>query len=337
MKLLVSLCDAGTVIPVAWLAHAGGASRTEASRAAFAYAMNPVAVLVASFHGQNDPIVVGLLLWAAWLVVALPFPLAAELAALVVSVSLTIKPIGLLFLPLFAAHVPKWGRRSIWCLLAILPCAIAWLPYAVDSPQVLIEVLKSYRGPPDFGYLGIYNSWENLGHGGPGAPVLYALPDAVRIATLLIYALLYVGIGWRLRRAGLVQQMIAAVLVLYVVYGALGAQYLVWVFPFAAARRSRPFWRTALPAAVALIAFYQLHHPGILSGTPGVRIPMGITVPQWSGLFLFAQVLLYAEWVKWIAAILREADENSALRIPNSALSFTPCAETPSHPPDPGA
>jgi hypothetical protein len=166
----------------------------------------------------------------------------------------------------------------------------------VRSPELLFRAFLSYQGTPDFGYVGIYNSWANLGLGSSGTPVIEVLP-----AELRVFCLGTLGLVWYyFRRSDLMEQIQAFVLSLYLMYGTLAAQYLLWLIPLAAVTLAPQLLRGSLLAAIALIAFYQLHHPGVLTGSALEPLNTGISIPQWSGVFLFAQLLLYVHWIRWM-------------------------------------
>ena len=251
IKLLVSLFDAATVVAVGYLSVACGASAIQARTAAFFYAVNPASILVASFHAQNDPIVIGLVAWASWLLLARPFRQAPELSMLLVGASLAIKPIALLFLPLLVLTVPEWPRRVACGILALLPALFFWMPYLLHSPTEVIDALRSYRGVPDFGYIGIYNAWNNLGRGSTGVSIDYDLGWAYRPFCVMVLGLAW----WRFRTASLLEQLVAITVTLYLVYGRLAAQYLMWVIPFAAALRCPQLRRVTIYSALALLTF----------------------------------------------------------------------------------
>ena len=302
IKLVVSVFDTVTVLAVARLALALGAKPTQASAAAWVYAANPVAILISAFHAQNDPVVMGLAVWACWLLLARPFHRAPEAAFLLLGISLGIKPVAVLFLPVMLLSVQGMRRRAGCFLLASSIAIVPWIPYLAGRPMLLFKVIDSYRGPPDFGYVGIFNAWENLGRSGKGLPVFKSLPRWHRPFYLGVFLL----VCWRLRNAGLLEQILAVILSLYLVYGALGAQYLFWIVPFATAVRSRWVIQCSALSAVALFAFYQLHHSGILTGQFDARLSTGIRIPQWHGLLFIAQSWLYVCWFRWLRALFRE-------------------------------
>jgi hypothetical protein len=302
MKGFVSVIDAATVIPVGMMARNQCGAEAARRAASFAYAVNPVAILVAAFHAQNDPIVVGLMAWSVWLITSRPIARAAELGAIILGTSFCIKPVGVLIVPLVLACSEGWRRRAAMFVLMWIPMLVTALPFLIISPLLLFQAAGTYRGPPDFGYVGIYNAWMNLGRGSSGEPIVRSLPVWMRIAYAVVFGLVW----WQFRGAPLLVQICAAILSLYLFYGALGAQYLVWFVPFAAALRDPRLTRASLLTAVALVAFYQLHHPAILTGRIGAQLKTGIAIPQWNGIFLIAQVALYVTWIRWVRELIIE-------------------------------
>ena len=299
IKVFISAADAATVWPIRAAARAGGATGDEATRAAWFYALNPVPILIASFHGQNDPVVIGLIMWAAWLVLATPVRFAHELALLLAGISLTIKPIAMLFLPILLFQMPTWRRRVLGLAIAMLPSVVVWLPYLVSGYGHVVHALTSYGNVPDFGYIGIFNSWCNFGHGSAGDPIVKAeqVTFGFRAAWLSLLAIAW----WRRRSAGLIDQLVWLLLCLYLVYGLLAAQYLVWLVPFATAARSPQLKRVTVWTALTLLAFYEAHHPDILTGGGFWRLPLLVPInrSQWNGVFLVSHLFLYGNWLRW--------------------------------------
>jgi hypothetical protein len=304
IKSVISAIDATTVWPVQGLARAGGATDENANRAAWFYAVNPVPILIAAFHGQNDPVVIGLVAWAAWLVFAHAHRFAFEWAALLVGLSLTVKPIAVLFLPMFMWQTPNGSRCVRVLLIAALPSVVVWLPFFASDPVSVFKALTRYGGVPDFGYIGIYNSWSNLGRGSAGLPIVEDVPWQLRAAWLALIAAAW---SWK-RRAPIVEQLVWLVLCLYLVYGLLAAQYMIWLIPFVTASQRSRLWRVTAWTAIMLLAFYELHHPNILTGGSVSRLTRLINIPQWSGIFLIAHVFVYGHWIRWFWELATRPD-----------------------------
>jgi len=297
IKLFISTVDAASVWPIAWLVRAVAATDNTALRAAWGYAVNPVPILIAACHGQNDPVAIGLIIWAAWLFVATPGRFARALGMLLVGLSLTVKPIAVLFVPIFLASLPGWWPRVSGLAIAGLPSLAVWLPYLNQNPHSVLVAVTSYGGVPDFGYVGIFNSWCNLGHGSAGLPIVESKHIGWQFRA--VWMALVAAAWWKKRAAELIEQLVWIVVCLYLVYGLLAAQYLMWLVPFAAAAGSRRLWRSSAWSAVTLFAFYQLHHPTIIRGGEFQRVNLPIGIPQWSGIFLIAHVMLYFHWLCW--------------------------------------
>jgi len=311
LKLLVSFFDASTAAAASLAARelaeaTGPPERAESDAIRFgwlaglAYALNPVPLLVGCFQGQNDPVVLAFVLWAVWLLVARPVRWSEPMAFVLLGLSLLVKPFAVLWLPLLLVYVSGWRAR-----LAALAGCVA-LPLVVTAallaccPTAVLRSIASYRGPPDFGWVGLYNAWMNLGHGGAGTAIIERLPWYHRVA----FAPIYLAVWWRLRHRPLNEQLAGVVLALYIFYGTLGAQYLLWLIPLGCVRPGREVARASLWTAVALFAFYQLHHPAILSGEPGRVLKLGLSLPQWGAVLFLGQAMLYACWVRWLAKLL---------------------------------
>ncbi len=318
LKLLVGLFDASTAAAVslvaralAWRSRPAAESDSKAISLAWVagllYIFNPVALLVGCFQGQNDPVVLALVLWALWLLIAQPVRQAEVVALLLLGLSVLVKPFALLWLPLLLGYLPDWRSRLLASAASLaLPAAVT-AACLLSSPSAVLGSIASYRGPPDFGWVGLYNAWSNLGHAGAGTPIIERLPWYHRLA----FAPIYAAVWWRLRRRPIDEQLTGVVLALYIFYGTLGAQYLLWLIPFGCLRPGRQVLSTSLWTAVALLAFYQLHHPAILSGEPGRVLRLGLTIPQWGALLFLGQAMLYARWIRWLALLLTRPGTSS--------------------------
>ncbi|MEO3814196.1 hypothetical protein ABGB17_34800 [Sphaerisporangium sp. B11E5] len=216
------------------------AGRGDGRLRAFQYACNPLALLVASIHGQVEP--VSLVFGVAAFVVARNARTSrpvrnAIVAGLLMGLALCAKswpiwlvPGMLLFLPglrsrlygLFATGVPPLF------FLATLPIG------AGTSLSQLPEVIKTIGDVrPIIGEWG----WTAIAVGGHWT--LDA--DLARYGQWMIYgSLLIVGILWR--RADPIDLTTALLLTFMVVTPRLGAQYLLWFMPFLVARPTRLAW-----------------------------------------------------------------------------------------------
>ncbi|MFC6085553.1 hypothetical protein [Sphaerisporangium aureirubrum] len=263
----------------------------DAKLRAFQYACNPLALLVASIHGQVEP--VSLAFGVAAFVVARNARTSrpvrnAILAGLLMGLALCAKswpiwlvPGMLLFLPdlrsrlygLFATGVPPLF------FLVTLPIG------AGTSLAQLPEVIKTIGDVRP-----IIGEWGWTAIAVDGNWTLDA--DLARYGQWMIYgSLLLIGILWR--RADPIDLTTALLLMFMVVTPRLGAQYLLWFMPFLVARPTRLAWAaiigTSAWAAVGYLYLTQfdpstwarLHSPWAMSSI--VLLPILLAALPWGG------------------------------------------------------
>jgi hypothetical protein len=267
-------------------------------RAAWAYALHPVSLLVTGAHGQFDAL--------ALLLVVLALSWTAQerhdRSALALSAAVALKSFPVLLLPLFL-----WRRGPAaavrYALLCLAPLAALLLPFALHDLGALRRELLGYGGVADFGWIGLWRglSWLHTG--------VLARADASswggsmivsKALFLAAYAALLAALLTRRLRLGLTDAALAVFLAFLVFYGALSAQYLLWVVPLGLARLDREFFVYGLVATLALLGFYPFLAPGVL-------FPRGALALRAAGGTLWvvgtASVLLAS--AAWLAATLR--------------------------------
>ncbi|MFE3450759.1 hypothetical protein ACFXJ8_17680 [Nonomuraea sp. NPDC059194] len=262
-----------------------------ASLRALQYALNPLALLVASVHGQVEPValVFGV---AAFVVARGPGDPARPGLTMTVREGIASFDLRKAF-TFTAAEAPSY-RRALWAglLMGLALCAKSWpiwlipgmlllLPHfrarliglaatgippvfflvtlpifagtsLADLPKVM-EVMSDIR--PIIGEWG----WTAIHTGGNWE--LWATP--AKIGTYLIYATVLV-VCWVWRRADPIDLTTAILLAFMVVTPRLGAQYLLWFMPFLVARPTRFAWPaiigTSLWAAIGYLWMTQSWH-----------------------------------------------------------------------------
>ncbi|MFC0866200.1 hypothetical protein ACFHYQ_28265 [Sphaerimonospora cavernae] len=313
---LVTVAADIALIPLVGKLAGGSAARLRA----FQYACNPLAILVASVHGQVEP--VSLVFAVGAYVVArgpegwrrprpLPWPRPSEL-------------LRRLTHPLEADRAAT--GRAVWAglLMGLALCAKSWPVILVPALLMLLPGLRSRlvslvaTGVPPILFLlslpiGGWTRWSEL------ADVLNAIglrpsdvrpitgdwgwtallsggewnldPTPARIGQYLIYASLIACLIWW-RKAHPVDVTIAILLAFMIFTPRLGAQYLLWFMPFLVARPTRWAWPAILGsclwAAVGYLvltqfpgeAWYELHKPWAMSSI--VLFPLIIAAIPWS-------------------------------------------------------
>lgn len=262
--------------------------RTAVARAAL-YAVNPVSILVSSFHGNVMPFVV-LLMLAAYLLFRIDAGRHLVTSGLLLGLAVGWRSFPILLLPFFLAAIDGSDRRVRFALCAVAPVAIAMLPFAwLDAGSMLREVLG-------------YSGWGI--HHGPWAVArgLYLVSRGVvtwanppqwapwMAASKLGFLALYGIAVLSARRLGLLNGILVTFFLFYAVYSGVASQYLVWVVPFLlVADHAAMFWSYEIAAAYALVVFYWLFFPDILFGAAPVP---AVETASLLAQYVVSQVLL---------------------------------------------
>jgi len=297
VKLPVLMADLAIV---ALLAHARWATDARsAQRASWLFAFHPVSVLVTSFHGQFDSIMLLFVLLALRLHESRRF----DASALSLSAAIATKSFPVLLLPFFVVSLGV-SRAVRFVLLAIVPVLLLLLPYAIADPGALARELLGYGGVADFGWIGTWRGLRWLATGALARSEAQHWPDAVLAAKLLFLAAYAAGlwaVATRRLRLTLPEVTLGVLLAFLAFYGAISAQYLVWPVPFGALLPAVGFALYSAAAALALVGFYLFLAPGVLSaGGPG---PLG---PHLAGVvWACGAAAVLAASGGWLAALLR--------------------------------
>ena len=290
VKLPVLAAEVGIVALLArWGAARGGAARW----APWIYALHPVAVLIAGFHGQFDSLALLMVLLAVR---------AAErgrhdAAALALAAGIAVKSFPILVAPVLLLRVTGSGARVRFLALALLPVAALLVPYLAHDASAVARELFGYGGVADFGWIGVWRGLRWMIDGTLGraeARHWGALIPAAKILFLAAYAAVLAR-----RRAGgdLVGTVLAVFVAFQAFYGALSAQYLLWVVPLAVLRPDRWLALHAAAATVGLVGFYLFLAPGVLTPAEARMEPAGtVWVIGAAASLLVSIAWLFARW-----------------------------------------
>jgi uncharacterized membrane protein len=172
----------------------------------------PAAILLASFHGNSDPLVVAFLIWAVLCAEKRRSPF---LTGLLFAVACSIKVWPLFLLPAFYLFLGLWRRRIPF----LATVAAAWLafglPYTLQFPALIVRTVFGYRSAG--GWWGL--SGIIAGYGRFGTIVAFS---AVILATI-----------W-MQRAGLrLYALVGGAIAVFLVFTpGFGVNYLAWILPF---------------------------------------------------------------------------------------------------------
>jgi uncharacterized membrane protein len=261
---------------------------------AWIYALHPVAILVGAFHGQFDAIALALVLAA---LAALEAD-RADRAALLLAGAIGLKSFPVLLLPYFILRRPTAAARLRFAALALGPVAAVLVPYALHDFAAVRRELLGYGGVADFGWIGLWRGLRWLATGELARSSAAHWPAAVAAGKWLFLAAYVALFAWLARRR--VEPSRAALLTLLLfltVYGALSAQYLLWVVPLAALWPDRWTIAHAVASTLALVGFYVFLAPGVLA-------PPTFAVPRQAAgvLWVIGTAAVLATGLAWLAA-----------------------------------
>jgi hypothetical protein len=276
---------------VALLARVGGRA------AAWAYALHPVSLLVSACHGQFDAVAMLFVLLALQAQRAQRF----DRAALSLAAAVGLKSFPVLLLPAFLLHTPPRARAR-WAALATVPVLLSLVPFAWHDAGAVRRELFGYGGVADFGWIAIVRALRLLATGALARAEAAHWTGFILVgkaAFAIAYAALLIR-WWRAPRLpDLLAMCLAVLLGFLTLYGALSAQYLLWVVPLGVLALSRAFVAFSVVTTPALLAFYLFLAPGVL----GLAAPRSFAGTAWA-LGVAAQWLATAAW--WASSIRQE-------------------------------
>jgi hypothetical protein len=248
---------AADVLIVLFLARWGTA------RAAWLYALSPVALLITGAHGQFDALPLLCLLLA----IHEHSQGHHDRSALALAAGIALKSFPVLLLPLFCMRLPDAAARVRYTALAALPVVALLVPFALADFDALRRELVGYGGIADFGWIGVLRGGIWLATGVLHRSLADQWPIAVpasKLVFLVGYAGLLVSLWRRRAQLDLPRAALVILLAFSALYGAISAQYLLWVVPLGCLLSPRETVWHGAAAAVGLVGFYLFLAPGVL-------------------------------------------------------------------------
>jgi hypothetical protein len=202
------------------------------------YAVQPVAIVLSSYHGNSDSSI------GFFLLLATIFAVRGEAirTGAAVGVSLWIKLPGLLALPALVASFPRWRDRFACGTAAVLTAAVPYVPMLVIDPGLLYQNVFGYRGQmlhtttgtPIWGPLGLLI--PVLDAAGSARPLVSAFARGWYEYDSIVLLVPILALAW-LRRDergafGLGKTIAACYAVTYGFSMRWAFQYLAWSVPF---------------------------------------------------------------------------------------------------------
>ena len=243
VKIVGLLGEMGTLV-LLW--------RFATPRAAAAYALSPVAILISGFHGNTDPLCASLILGGA---------IAADRerwfwTGVLFAAALNVKLIAILILPIVFLSVP-W--RSVFRFTAGLALAvIPYIPPALAAPKALYRNIFNYGSP--------INDWGLIAFlvTGVGEPRLSALHTAyawyVPNGKFVVVGSIFAFALWAKfsRRMRVASQVAIGVCLWLILTPGFGIQYLIYATPLLCLVDRRYAWRWSCTAGALLATVYWM-------------------------------------------------------------------------------
>jgi hypothetical protein len=202
--------------------------------------------------------------------------------------------------PVLLLRVTGAAARVRFLALSLAPVALLLLPYlAHDAPAVGRE-LFGYGGVADFGWIGVWRGLQWMADGVLGRGESRHWGALIPAAKVLFLAA-YVAVIARRRAAGDPAVTVLAVLVAFqAFYGALSAQYLLWVIPLAVLGPDRWLALHGAAATVGLVGFYLFLAPGVLT-------PAAARVDSAGALWVIGAAASLLVSVGWWVALTKDS------------------------------
>lgn len=245
----------------------------------------PATVLLSGFHGNSDPIMMFFVLLTLLL---LHEEKAPWLAGLAFGMSLSIKIVPLIFLPVLWLHLRTPRRIFEYSISAVLLFVVSGLPAtAQDAPFILKRL---------FGYSGTYGVW---GWSRALSLIVPTSSDSIWLSAVGKYALMasLVMVSWWMnrfpRRIALSTQCAVIAMLFLTLTPSFGNQYLAWLLPLLFAielRWSRIIFAScSLMLMISYFLWWKWRYPYPPQDLQAVQIAMFAALACW---FSIAVVLL---------------------------------------------
>jgi DNA-binding beta-propeller fold protein YncE len=329
VKWPIIIGDAGIALLLWWQAQKRNLKNT-AILLGLAFAVNPVSLLITSFHGNYMPLTVFFVLLAYCLVSFLPVKNYYSLSALSLGMAIGLRGYPVLFVPFFLRKMNlNWRRKVIFLVLAGLPSVISLLPFMVVNFNIVWREVFSYSGLTDYGWIAAMREYWLITTGNLYLPGTLSenLLNFSKWLFLIAYVLMVVVFWWKHKHFGLLSCIIGTTLLFFCLYGGISSQYLVWVIPFGLLIGSA--WETAYTwsATASLITFYLYYFPTILFGE--LPVSWQELNPSVIPFILFFNIAFWGICLAWLVRIIIHPIEDIAMQTsdiyqPNSVVEKSP-------------
>jgi uncharacterized membrane protein len=222
------------------------------------FALSPVSLMVSGFHGNTDPVMVLLLVCAAWMCLRN----RPVLCGLFFAFSCQIKIVPLLLLPAFALFWLSHRKACGFFLTLAFITGVLWWQPLLMFPALFFKNVLSYgsywgiwgityclrlTGIHDFSRLGFFNL----------EPVQQFVVTVLKI--VIVGAALL--IAWRRRHLPgplFLSSLTYTWIVFFILAPGVCAQYLIWLAPFVLIRSPKLYTWLLVSSSVFLFVFYNV-------------------------------------------------------------------------------
>lgn len=237
-------------------------------------ALSPVAIMISGFHGNTDPIMIALVVAAAY---AMDRRLPIWMAGIAFGAAVSVKVWPLILAPVFLLSARTFRRRAAFALTSTLVVGLLALPWILTIPGVIFDQVFNYSPLP--GWWGLSYLW----------------PEGVSLfRTLLLLTIVAAATFMHERLASVFVQCAVVTFIFLLLTPGFGPQYLAWALPWTVAAGWPAAVLFQLPAGLFVFRMYTVWSNGlpwdfanahVYGLTPGV---LRIGVVSWLLLPLLA-------------------------------------------------
>jgi len=268
--------------------------------AGWIYALNPITIMIASFHGQSDVLMI-FLAFLAWYCFTFMENRRILISGILLGFSVAFKHATIILIPLFLIKIKSFKERVYFVSLALLPTVASVIPYMFHSPesfQILKQEMFLYSGSGWGGLVTVFqhlSSLTSLSFFQAVASFIEAHGTKILLLALLI---LYLYFFKKSKDITLLESITITFLAFYILTPKQSVQYAVWFFPFillALRRYNYVFYGTLISISLYMAIFYVYHAVRV-----GVFEFIGIDRSFSLVLFSMFFVFFYLAWFGWI-------------------------------------
>lgn len=246
------------------------------------YAFNPIAIIVATVFGKEEPMVIFFAL-----VAYLQFNKRKSilLSSFFLGISVWLKTFTIILIPLYFKLLASAKEKIILIVICFLPLVLIMAPHLLSDFQSVNKTYLSYLGAADYGWIAIIKIVSALISGSSinFTPVNSHLPLLLTLSKylfLIIYSGMMIILLYR-KKVNLLGWINLVFLSFYIFYGGIGTNFLYWILPFLALYNFRKtvyytFFATAAAIFYILSQFYEpvlkhfnlsiFHSPSYING-----------------------------------------------------------------------